>query len=87
MTDRVKHISIDSQPTPVVDFVLSLEPGVESVLELGGKELLRVSPIATVDRERLKQAILARRDESRALNAEWEHADRETWESEPPPST
>ncbi|HUG94324.1 MAG TPA: hypothetical protein VML55_26070 [Planctomycetaceae bacterium] len=34
------------------------------------------------DPERLKQAILGRRDESRALNEEWEYADREVWDQE-----
>ncbi len=33
------------------------------------------------DPERLKEAILSRRDASRELNAEWEHADREVSDS------
>ncbi len=35
------------------------------------------------DPERLKEAILSRRDASRESNAEWEHADREAWDSPP----
>ncbi|MDH3718385.1 MAG: hypothetical protein OES79_09720 [Planctomycetota bacterium] len=35
----------------------------------------------SVDREKIKQAILARRDESRELNREWGHADRDVWEA------
>lgn len=35
-----------------------------------------------VDKDALRAAILARRDESRRLNADWEHADREVWDSE-----
>lgn len=37
-----------------------------------------------VDEDKLKAAILGRRDESRALNAEWEHVDREVWENGSP---
>ena len=33
------------------------------------------------DPEQLKAAILARRDDSRESNADWEHADREVWDS------
>jgi hypothetical protein len=33
-----------------------------------------------VNRDALRQAILARRDESRQRNDEWEHADRDVWE-------
>ncbi len=34
------------------------------------------------DPEQLKAAILARRDESRELNADWEHVDRDVWEAD-----
>ncbi len=34
-----------------------------------------------VDRDKIKQAILARRDESRELNSAWEHVDRDVWEA------
>jgi hypothetical protein len=37
-------------------------------------------PVGASDREKLKEAILSRRDESRALNAQWENADREVWD-------
>lgn len=39
---------------------------------------------SAVDKDRLREAILARRDESRRLNAEWEHADREVWQHAAP---
>ena len=35
-----------------------------------------------VDRDKIKQAILARRDESRQLNEDWEPADRQVWNTE-----
>jgi preprotein translocase subunit Sec63 len=79
----VKHINLDTQDEHVKQFVLSLQLDTEgSVLEAGGKAIARVLPVndnSGYDSERLKQAILNRRDESRALNEEWEHADREVW--------
>jgi len=37
-----------------------------------------------LDPDKLKAAIMARRDESRELNADWEHADSEGWEADSP---
>ncbi len=36
------------------------------------------------DPDKLKAAIMARRDESREVNADWEHADSEVWEADSP---
>ena len=36
---------------------------------------------AVIDREKLREAIIARRDDSRRLNEDWEQSDREVWES------
>lgn len=84
----VKHINLDTQDECVRQFVLSLELEPDgSVLEINGEPVARVLPVTgdrdSVDREKLKAAILARRDESRALNEEWQHADREVWEKLP----
>ncbi len=84
----VKHIDLDTEDKRVQQFVLSLDLDAEgSVLELHGKPVLRVLPIVaggvSYDRDKLKAAILARRDESRRLNDDWSHADKDTWESLP----
>jgi len=82
----VKHINLDTQDEHVKQFVLGLQLDTEgSVLEADGRPVARVIPVSgnsRYDRERLKQAILNRRDESRALNEEWEHVDREVWHRE-----
>ena len=79
----MKHISLDDQPQGVQEFVLTLPVDTDgSVLELKGSPVLRVLPVGSgepVDEAKLKAAILARRDASRALNAEWEDVDREVW--------
>jgi hypothetical protein len=79
----MKHISLDEQPDGIQQFVLSLPIDIDgSVLELNGSPVLRVSRVADdepLDEEKLKTAILARRDASRASNAEWEDVDREMW--------
>lgn len=76
----MKHVDLEQQDDRVKQFVLSaqLEPD-GLVLEVKGEPVARLLPVG-VDRERLKEAILARRDESRALNEEWQDADREVWE-------
>lgn len=80
----MKHIDLDKQDDRVKQFVLSahLDPD-GFVLEVRGEPVARLLPIA-VDREKLKEAILARRDESRALNEDWEHADQDVWEKSTP---
>lgn len=81
---EVKHIDLDTQDKHVKQFVLSLDLQPEgSLLEVDGRAIARVLPVEAVqaaDREKLKAAILARRDESHTLNKEWEHADREVFD-------
>ena len=83
----VRHIDLDQQDEHVKQFVLALHLDADgSVLEVGGKPVARVLPVAgevAVEREKIKAAILARRDESRKLNAEWEDADRQVWDQIP----
>lgn len=82
--NHVKHISLDDQSQGVQQFVLTLPLDADgSLLELKGSPVLRVLPITDeepVDEDKVKAAILARRDASRALNAEWEDVDREVWD-------
>jgi hypothetical protein len=82
----VKHINLDAQDESVKRFVLGLDLENEgSILEADGKPVAQVLPVsasADYDRERLKQAILNRRDESRRLNEDWVDADREIWNRE-----
>lgn len=82
----MKHIDLDTQDERVKQFVLNLQLDPEgSILEADGKPVARVVPVsdrAGYDLQRLKQAILSRRDESRALREEWEDADREVWDRE-----
>jgi hypothetical protein len=82
----VKHINLDTHDERVRQFVLGLQLDTDgSILESEGRPVARVLPVGNgggYDRERLKQAILNRRDESRALNEEWEHVDREVWDHE-----
>lgn len=80
----MKHIDLDKQDDRVKQFVLSAQLDPDGyLLEVSGQPVARLLPI-DVDRERLKEAILARRDESRALNEEWEDADRDVWEKSTP---
>lgn len=81
----MKHIDLDAQDERVKQFVLGLQLDSDgSLLEADGKPVARVLPAdgAKYDHERLKQAILNRRDESRKLNEDWEHVDREVWDGE-----
>ena len=83
---RLAHISLDHEDERIKHFVRSLPVGPDgSVLELDGRALLRVLPAAAepVDAARLAAAIRRRRDASRALNAEWEAADRALWDQIP----
>jgi hypothetical protein len=80
----MKHIELETAGEEVKRFVLSLELDQGgSLLELHGNPVARVVPVAgphvAYDRDKLKAAILARRDESRRLNAEWEDVDQEAW--------
>ncbi|MBI1904547.1 MAG: hypothetical protein HYS13_25920 [Planctomycetia bacterium] len=80
----MKHVSLDTQHENVKQFVLSLPLDDDgSVLELGGRPVARVLAVRDeeeLDAEKLKAAILARRDESRGLNREWEDVDRQQWD-------
>jgi hypothetical protein len=81
----VKSISLDRAAKPIKDFVrtLPVEPD-GSVLKLRGKAVLRVLPVVeTVDRRRLKAAILKRRSCSRKLNEEWRLVDQAMWDRLP----
>lgn len=78
----MRRIKLDQQTAQVKRFVLSLPVDADgSILELKGEPVLRVLPVMereqTVDKAKLKAAILNRRDESRCLNDEWGAADRE----------
>ena len=81
----MKHVSLDTQHENVKQFVLSLPLDDDgSVLELGGRPVARVLAVRDeegFDAEKLKAAILARRDESRDLNREWEDVDRRQWDA------
>ena len=83
----MKRISLDNENEQVKNFVRSLSVDVSgAVLELEGEPVVKVLPITkkSVDRARLKAAILRRRDESRKLNEEWHNVDQEMWEKIPP---
>jgi hypothetical protein len=80
----VKRMSLDTADATVREFVHRVAEAREPViLEMDGEEILQAAPPRTslIDREELKAAILARRDESRRLNDEWEAVDREVWEA------
>lgn len=85
----MKHIPLDREDERVKEFVRTLEIEPQgSILELEGQPVLRVLPIdfgaEPADEERLKAAILARRDDSRELNKEWGAVDSEIWKNLPP---
>lgn len=80
----VKHINLDHEDDQIKRFVRSLPVDPDgSLLELEGEAVFRVLPVEEpqVDADQLKQAILHRRDASRAENAEWEDADDRMWNS------
>jgi hypothetical protein len=83
----MKRINLDHQSQQVKDFIrsLSTEPH-GSILEMDGESVVTVLPMNrdTVDRAKLRAAILKRRDESRRLNKDWEATDREVWDKLPP---
>ena len=67
----MKTINVDNLPEPVVR---AMEAVVDTLREQFHAEEKR-----SVDPAKVKAAILARRNASRALNQEWENVDRETW--------
>lgn len=83
----MKRISLDLEDEQVKNFIRSLPVDSNgTLLELEGKAVVKVLPVAknSVDRARLKAAILKRRNESRKLNKEWQAVDQEMWEKIPP---
>lgn len=78
----MKRIRLDHKDKKIREFVRTLSTdSAGSILELGGKPVLKVVPLLTpkVNRAKLKAAIVKRRDESRALNRDWQHVDQEMW--------
>ncbi len=74
----MKTINVDNLPEPVVH---AMEAVVETLREqfrsqgAGGRE--------RIDPKKVKAAILARRNASRAANRDWEHVDREARDAPP----
>jgi hypothetical protein len=80
----MKRISLDTAESPVKDLVRSLSQQQDGViLELEGT-LVVTRPLLSepIDEDLLREAIRARRDESRKLNRDWSAVDREVWERE-----
>lgn len=78
----MKRVNVDKQNECIREFIHSLPVEKEGcVLIVNGKPLLKVVPITevSVNKEKLRKAILARRDESRRLNRDWEVVDEEIW--------
>lgn len=67
----MKTINVDDLPEPVVR---AMEAVVDTL-----REQFDARDKRSVDPAKVKAAILARRNASRALNQEWEDVDRETW--------
>jgi hypothetical protein len=80
---ELKRVNIDNQSQDVQALIHSLPISREGcVLVIHGKPLFKVipNPEVELDRVELREAIIARRDESRRLNQEWEAADMELWQ-------
>jgi hypothetical protein len=73
----MKTINVHNLPEPVVR-------AVEAVVETL-REQFQGNAKKAVDPAKVKAAILARRKRSRAMNKEWEAADREVCEAKPAP--
>jgi len=71
----MKTINVDNLPEPVIR---AMETVVETL-----REQFRVEDKDSVDPAKVKAAILARRNASRALNRDWEVVDREMWATDP----
>lgn len=81
----MRRIKLDDEDVKVKQFVQGLPRDPDgSVLELEGECLLRVLPIdegkQSVEKKKLRAAIVRRRDESRRLNEDWQEVDRDGWE-------
>lgn len=78
----MNHIKLDNENDQIKAFILSLPRDPDgSVLEIEGRQILRVFPLheQAYDAELLKEAILRRRDESRAEMETWADADSDVW--------
>ena len=53
----------------------------QKIYVLVGRDQYQQSLVSAPDLDKLRQAIIARRDESRELNEDWQHADREVWDT------
>jgi hypothetical protein len=71
----MKTINVEHLPEPVVR---AMEAVVQTL-----REQFRAQETPPVDAAKVKAAVLARRDSSRALNRNWENVDAETWEAAP----
>jgi hypothetical protein len=71
----MKTINVDRLPDPVVR---AMEAVVETL-----REQFHTEEKDAVDPGKVKAAILARRNASRAQNRDWESVDRETWADTP----
>ncbi len=79
----MKRVNVDKQNEGIREFIHSLPVEKEGcILIVNGKPLLQVVPVTniSVDKRKLKKAILARREESRRLNRDWEAVDAEGWD-------
>ena len=73
----MKTINVDDLPAAVVRAMQAVVKTLREQFHAQGKR--------SVDPAKVKAAILARRNASRALNRDWQSVDRETWHA--PPST
>jgi len=71
----MKTINVDHLPEPVVR---AMEAVVETL-----RDQFHAEEKGSVDPAKVKAAILARRNASRALNRDWESVDQETWPAAP----
>lgn len=76
--DEPLRVDDDTSHTPYVIVRLDVFERMQELIGNGSRSCGRVP----IDEVKLTAAILARRDESRELNQDWEHADREVWEAE-----
>jgi hypothetical protein len=79
---KLERVNVDQQSEEIRSFISKLPVTDEGcLLVLNGKPLYKVvlNTAFSLDKRKLKEAILSRRDESRRLNQEWADADRELW--------
>lgn len=81
----MRHINLDQEDDRIKRFVQSLPVEPDGLLlELDGEAVVRVLPAedVRVDEQRLKEALLRRRDASRAENEAWVDADQAVWNAD-----